>query len=178
MSTVYGHCYRCGVHYFRKEDLAGMTMLLPTCECAGDPPVDQAGEEWLVWLGRVHYLHYEPRHDGVPVAGAVTISDSYLLFSLLDEDRLANGLPPTVAAYDADGKPLLAWLNVSATRENPVLVVALLVETETGGSFYTRSVSLDALKWPVRVLEHVPATVAPFPDHPLNPHVNAPLEAP
>lgn len=150
MSTMYGHCYRCGVQYRREEDLSGSTLLMPQCECAGDPPVDQSGDDWLRYLGAAHYLHYEPKRDGVPVSGVLTV-DQHLLVSLLDEAMLANGVPPYVVGYDASGRAVMAWLDTS-NQSRPRLVMVGLYETTAG--FYVHSAQLPGeFVWPLRVLE-------------------------
>lgn len=59
--NAYGYCYACGSAYQRFEDPHGATLLMPTCECAGDPPVDHSGDDWLIHLGNVHRLHYSPQ---------------------------------------------------------------------------------------------------------------------
>lgn len=48
------HCTRCG-HAFETADWLGPG-LWPSCECAGDPPVDRESPDWSAYVARVARL--------------------------------------------------------------------------------------------------------------------------
>jgi hypothetical protein len=66
-----GWCSRCGRAYAASPDLTigpdQEPYLLPTCECAGDPPVDQGSADFSEYLARCRHRHWIPGpYDGEP----------------------------------------------------------------------------------------------------------------